>query len=466
MNATAVQQTSTRQLADFFCALQPESIPDHVRDDARWRLVDTVGVALAGSRMDYAEMVRGVFAGMGGMPEATAFAVEGRLPAAHAGFVNGAYAHGPDYDDTHSVAMVHIGCTAVPSSLAMAERQRASGAEMLTAMIAGAEVGLRIGAAAPHRFHHRGLHATSVVGPFTSAMASGRLLRLESERVTNALGLAGSQSSGLLVGLHDGSWVKRLHPGWSVQAGITAALLAERGFLGPHEVLESPWGLYGVLLHGDEEPWRIDDVTAGLGERWLLPDTTYKPYSNGAWNHSSMDAVVAIMRDHHLQHEEIARIDAAVPVECLTVVCEPRDAKIHPRTPYHMKFSLPYSVAIVAVLGHADIDDYTDEVFANAEIADLAARTFCHGDPGMPPARFPARVTVETKGGERFERDVPAQRGGPGNPFRPEDHRAKFRANAGPSLGQARTHELLGSLENAWASPSVAEITRLMAAPA
>src|ERR1039457_5194616 len=374
--------------------------------------------------MDFAEMVRGVFGDMGGSQEATAFAVGNRLPAAHAGFVNGAYAHGPDYDDTHSVAMVHIGCTAVPSSLAMAERQRASGAEMLTAMIAGAEVGLRIGAAAPHRFHHRGLHATSVVGPFTSAMASGRLLRLDAERVTNALGLAGRQSSGLLVGVP------------------------------------------GAPRPGAGGPGRTDRPTAALGERWFPPDTTYKPYSNGAWNHSSMDAVVAIMRDHHLQHQEIARIDAAVPLECLTVVCEPRDAKIHPRTPYHMKFSLPYSVAIVAVLGHADIDDYTDEIFANAEIADLAARTFCHGDPGMPPARFPARVTVETKGGERFERDVPAQRGGPGNPFRPEDHRAKFRANAGPSLGQARTHELLGSLENAWASPSVAEITRLMAAPA
>ena len=463
MNATAVQQTSTRRLADFFCALQPDDIPDHVRDDARWRLVDTVGVAIAGSRMDYADIVRGVFADMGGKQEATALAVPDRLPAAHAGFVNGAYAHGPDYDDTHSVAMVHIGCTAVPASLAMAERQDASGAEMLTAMVAGAEVGLRIGAAAPHRFHHRGLHATSVTGPFTAAMAACRLLRLDAERSINALGLVGSQSSGLLVGLHDGSWVKRLHPGWSVQAGITGALLAERGFLGPHEVLESPWGLYGVLLHGDEEPANIEDVTAGLGERWLLPDTTYKPYSNGAWNHSSMDAVVAIMNEHGLRHADVARIDAAVPVECVTVVCEPRDAKIHPRTPYHMKFSLPYSVAIVAVLGHADVEDYTDLVLANPEIADLAARVFCHGEADMPPARFPARVTLETRNGQRFERDVPAQRGGPGNPMRPEDHRAKFRANAAPSLGDTRTDEVLEALENAWESPRVADITRLIA---
>ena len=286
----------------------------------------------------------------------------------------------------------------------MAERQDASGAEMLTALVAGAEVGLRIGAAAPHRFHHRGLHATSVAGPFTSAMAASRLLRLDAARTINALGLVGSQSSGLLVGLHDGSWVKRLHPGWSVQAGITGALLAQRGFLGPHEVLESPWGLYGVLLHGDEEPYDIDELTSGLGERWLLPDTTYKPYSNGAWNHSSMDAVVALMHEHGINHADIARIDAAVPVECITVVCEPRDAKIHPHTPYHMKFSLPYSVAIVAVLGHADVEDYTDEVHANPDIADLAARIFstaipiCHRRDSRRASRWRPATDGDSKG--------------------------------------------------------------------
>jgi 2-methylcitrate dehydratase PrpD len=463
MSAAAIHSTSTRRLADFFCSLRVGDVPDDVRDDARWRLVDTVGVALAGSRMDYADMIRGVFADMGGRGESTGFALKDRLPAAHAGFVNASYAHGPDYDDTHSVAMVHIGCTAVPASLAMAEREGSTGAEMLAAMIAGAEVGLRIGAAAPHRFHHRGLHATSVVGPFVSVMASGRLLGLDAEQVTNALGLAGSQSSGLLVGLHDGSWVKRLHPGWSVQAGITAALLARRGFLGPHEVLESPWGLFGVLLHGDEEPWDVDAVTEGLGDRWLLPGTTYKPYSNGAWNHASMDAVVAIMQRHRLGHADIAQIDATVPSECITVVCEPRDAKIHPHTPYHMKFSLPYSVAIVAVLGHADVDDYTAEVLANPSIADLAARTFCHGDADMPPVNFPARVTLETRGGERFEENVPAQRGGPGNPMTPAGHRTKFRANAGPSLGAAHTDALLELLENAWDLKRVTDVTQLIA---
>lgn len=457
------RSTATAELAAFVTTLGAGDLPDRVADDARWRLLDTVGVALAGSRLDYAAALRDVMGELGGHAQATTIGFGQRLPATTAAFVDAALAHGPDFDDTHSVAMVHIGCLVVPAALAVAERTGASGREMLTAMVAGAEVGLRIGAAAPHRFHMRGYHATGVVGPFAAAAAAGRLLGLDAEQLTNAFGLAGSQSAGLLQGLHDGSWVKRLHPGWAVQSGITAALLAARGFRGPAAVLDGGWGLYAVLLHG-EEPVDAHAVTDGLGTEWLLPDTTYKPYSNGAWNHASMDALAAIMRANGLQHADIERIDVVVPVECMPVVCEPRDAKIHPATPYHMKFSLPYSVAMLAVLGHTDVEDYTDSVLADPRIADLAARTWCSGDPAMLPEGFPARVAVVTTDGRRFEHHERAQRGGPGHPFSASDHRRKFHANAAPSLGEEGAARLADALENAWEVDGVSRLAALWVA--
>jgi len=460
--SVTVGASLSRKLAEHFSRLRPEDLPDPVVKDARWRLVDTVGVALAGSTMDYAKIVADVVGELGGNEQATAIGFERRLPVTAAAFVNAAYAHGPDYDDTHSVAMVHIGCLCVPAALAMAERTGASGAEMLTALVAGAEVGLRIGAAAPHRFHHRGYHATGVVGPFTAAMTASQLLRLDGIRTANALGLAGSQASGLLQGLHDGTWVKRLHPAWTVQAGLMAALLAERGFTGPVEVLEGWAGLFSVLLHSDPGPIDLNSIVEGLGSQWLLPDTTFKPYTNGAWNHSSMDAVIGIMRREGIAHDAIARIDATVPMECVPIVCEPRELKLHPATPYHMKFSLPYSVAILAVLGHTDVTDYTEEIHADPRIADLAGRVHCHGDPGMAPENFPARVTLETRDGRHFELDMPAQRGGPGNPMPDDDHRSKFRSNARPVLGEERTEELLAAMESIWQAASVKEITRLI----
>ena len=460
--AVDVSLSLSRRLGEHFSRLRPEDLPEAVIRDARWRLVDTLGVALAGSTMDYARIVGDVIGDLGGNEQASAIGFERRLPVTAAGFVNAAYAHGPDFDDTHSVAMVHIGCLAVPAALAMAERVGASGADMLTALVAGAEVGLRIGAAAPHRFHHRGYHATGVVGPFTAAVAGARLLGLDGGQTANAMGLAGSQASGLLQGLQDGSWVKRLHPAWTVQAGLMAALLAQRGFTGPVEVLEGRAGLFNVLLHSDPGPIDLESIAAGLGSVWLLPDTTFKPYTNGAWNHSSMDAAIGIMRRESVAYEAVERIDVTVPMECIPIVCEPREIKLHPATPYHMKFSLPYSVAILAVLGHTDVGDYTPEVHADPRIADLASRVHCHGDPAMTPENFPARVTLDTRDGRHFELDMPAQRGGPGNPMSAADHRSKFRSNARPVLGEERTEELLAAMESIWQAASVKDITRLI----
>jgi 2-methylcitrate dehydratase PrpD len=217
-----------------------------------------------------------------------------------------------------------------------------------------------------------------------------------------------------------------------------------------------------VLLHGDEQPPDTAAMIDDLGSTWLLPDTTYKPYSCGAWNHSSMDAVLTIMRAQSLRHGDLARIDVTVPAECLPIVCEPRDVKIHPGSPYHMKFSLPYSVAILAVRGSAGVDDFSEDVFADPVVAELAGRVYCVADPAMAPQRFPARVAVQTNDGRRFEHDVPAQRGGPGNRSTAADHRAKFQANAEPTLGAEGTSELAETIENIWGEPSVDRIAALL----
>ncbi len=458
--------TDSEQLAAFVCDTTPDALPAYVVDDARDRLRDTLGVCLAGSRMDYAAAVRSVADTLGGRPESTTVGFGQRLPATLAGFVNGALAHGPDYDDTHSVAMVHISCVVVPAALAMGERVRASGADMMSALVLGAEVGLRLAAAAPHRFHMRGLHTTSICGPFAAAAVAARLLGLDRTRTANALGLAGSQSAGLLQGLRDGSWVKRLHPGWATQSGLLAALLAEQGFTGPAEVVEGGAGLYAALLHGEDGPAYAARVCTGLGEEWLLPATTYKPYPNGAWNHSSMDAVAALMRDNGLRHADVAAIECHVPPECIPIVCEPRETKIHPRSPYHMKFSLPYSVAMLAVLGRVEVDDYTEDVRTDPRVADLASRVACIADASMAPTDFPARVILRTRDGRAFEQVVAHQRGGPGNPMSREAHERKFRANALPSLGVEGTDALLVAIEGVWQAPDVTELARLLAAHA
>ena len=449
------------RLARWSAGLRREDLPPEVVDDARWRLVDQVGVCVAGSRSPAAAIVHRVATRFGGTPEATSIVFGTRFPAPLAGWVNGAVGHGPDYDDMHGTAAVHISSVAAPAALAAAEAAGATGAQCLLALVAGAEIALRINTGAPpHQFHHRGLHGTGVAGPFAAAAIASKLLGLGAAATSNALGMAGSRAAGLMQTLIDGSWVKQLHPGWGVQDGITCALLAREGFTGPAEVLEGKFGYFQALLHGDESTFQLERITDALGERWLLPETTYKPWPNGVWNHASMDGTATIMRRESLTVADVERIDCFVPPICIPIVCEPRDAKLNPRSVYHMKFSLQFSVAMLAVLGAVEVDDYTEKTLANAAIHEFAARIHCHADPSMPPDTFPARVRLTTVDGRVFEEDVPAQRGTRRNPMSTEDHRRKFRGNVRPTLGDEQTEELLAALEGGW---DVADVRALLA---
>lgn len=461
---TEVRELSTisERLGHWIADARIEDLPAHVVDDARWRLVDQVGVCIAGTREQSAAIVARVAGRLEGRQEATTIGFGQRLPAPLAGFINGAVGHGPDYDDMNGVAAVHISSVAVPAALAAAEAAGAGGSDCLLAMVLGAEVALRINTGAPpHQFHHRGLHGTGVAGPFAAAGIASRLLGLDGERTAMALGMAGSRSSGLMQTLVDGSWVKRLHPGWGVQGGLMCALLAAEGYTGPREVIEGRYGFYNALLHGDEDTFHLDHILEGLGETWLLPETTYKPWPNGVWNHASMDGAAAIVRREHLTVDDIERIDTYLPERAVPIIVEPREAKIHPTSPYHMKFGVQYAVAMLLVRGTVEVDDFTDEVLADQRVAELATRVHGHADPTMVPDRFPARVEISTRDGRRFVEDVPAQRGNSENPFTPDDHRRKFRGNVEPSLGDERTAALLTQLENGWEATDVSALMEM-----
>jgi 2-methylcitrate dehydratase PrpD len=216
------------------------------------------------------------------------------------------------------------------------------------------------------------------------------------------------------------------------------------------------------MARGDADKVSMDTIVEGLGERWLYPDTIFKPYPSGSMTHSPMDAVATLMRKHNIQHQDIEQIECTMPPGSVATVCEPREVRIHPRTPYHMKFSLPYSVAILAVLGHADVDDYSDRTLSDRRIANLASCVHCVADSTMPQAGFPARVVITTRGQQRFEMMVAAQRGSRANPMSADEHRSKFRTNANPSLGIHQTERLLATIESLWGADGLHSLAQLV----
>src|SRR5262245_9474660 len=217
--------SAARRLARFIRGLSLGAIPPVVVDRATLLALDTLGSCLASSTMDFGRAVTATAAGLGGGPESTILGTSTRVGAPNALLANGTLAHGLDFDDTREDAIVHTGCVAVTTALAVAAAVNASGAAALEALIGGVEVMCRVGLTVPGKFHARSFHPTSLTGSFAAAAVAGKLYGLGEDELVHAFGICGSQASGIIEYLADGSWTKRLHPGWAAHAGVIAARL-------------------------------------------------------------------------------------------------------------------------------------------------------------------------------------------------------------------------------------------------
>src|SRR5947199_4465547 len=295
--------TVAERLAAFTASLSFDALPDEVVDSVRMRALDVLGIALASSRGDWAPAVVDL-AGEGG-GECTVLGTARTASIPFAILVNGTLAHGLDYDDTHAASITHASAVIVPTVLGVAEAHDLDGRSAITAAVAGYEAITRIGMAASGAFHARGWHATSVCGAFAAALTAGACERLDAARLTAALGLAGSFASGVMEHLEDGSWVKRLHPGWAGHAGALAAGLARGGVPGPATILEGRFGLYRTFLGAEPDPRPFDT----LGRVWETLRVGYKPYPCCHLKHASLACAPEVLRWPGLGIGAIERIE-------------------------------------------------------------------------------------------------------------------------------------------------------------
>lgn len=401
-----------RELAEWVVGLRLDDIPAAVRHAACRNLLDGLGTGLAAARQGAADPAVTVAIGLGGPPEATVLGSRDRVSAPAAALATGTLVHALDFDDTHTGGVVHPTAAVLPAALAVGEQVGASGADVLTAAVAGYEVVCRIGAAAPRAFHARGLHATSVCGVLAAASVAGRLSGLDAARLTSALGIAGSSAGGLLEFLHTGSSTKQLHPGLAGSAGIVAARLAAAGASGPDSVLEGDYGIYAALAGRADLP--AGSVLDGLGDDWETTRVTGKRYPACHFLHASLDAALTLPRG------EVVSVIAELHPDAVPIVAEPRAAKIRPRTPYEAKFSLPWSVAAAIVDGRIDVRTYAPDRLERPEVTALAERVT------VRVADAPGRLVARFADGRQV-----VARPGAGTPLSDEDLVAKAVTNAG-----------------------------------
>jgi len=275
--ALETREPISSQLGEFAVSLHVAQIPGDVMEQAKRHMLDSLGIALAASGFDYAQRTIGAINGLAGTGSHPVIGMPYRLPLRDAVMMNGTLIHGLDYDDTHSDVIVHSSASAVPTALHMARENGASGAEALLAYILGIEAVARIGAAAQGAFHQVGFHPTGVVGAFGCALTAGRLAGANAAQIAAAQGILLSMAAGSVEFLEDGSWTKRIHPGWAGVAAITAVALARNGFKSPPAAYEGRFGLFGSHLQ-EKSPADLSRCAERLGDLWEMRNVALKPY--------------------------------------------------------------------------------------------------------------------------------------------------------------------------------------------
>ncbi|MFP6869052.1 MAG: MmgE/PrpD family protein [Nitrospinota bacterium] len=460
--------TASETLCRFCEELRFEDIPPEVIEKAKLLTLDLLGISLA-ARADPIDVpIRAAARAMdgGGNGDAdtgpcSAVGETRKMPALSAAFLNAALGHSLDFDDTHSKSIIHTAAPVVPPALAAAEGFRKSGREMLRSITAAFEGTIRIGLAAPGRFHARGFHMTSIAGTFGAALAYGPMAGLKGRRLVSALGICGSMASGLFEYLEDGSPVKVLHPGWAAHSGIMATVLAGGDFGGPASVFEGRFGLLRSHLSGED--FDAEALTEGLGERWETLATGYKPYPCGHVIHAFLDAALRIREEGGFAPEGIESVTCHADKVAIDLVLDPIEAKRRPRTHYEGKFSLPYCLGSIFVRGRLTLDDFTDEAVRDERVLAAAAKVDYRQDDSMDSLNFfPGKIEVRLKGGKTFAAEEKHQRGCAENPMAPVEVQKKFMQNAQRSLPAARAEEAMDHVLNLDVLSGVAPLTGLL----
>ena len=458
--------TIAEQLASFAVTSLHRGTPTVVRQSVRQRILDIVGIQAAALHLDTSAAALGFVREQGGPGEAHVISNEAMAPVAWAAFANGVLAHSLDYDDTHLPSVLHPSASIVPAAAAMAERAGATAEQLLDAVGIGIETVVRLGmagydhSARNSTYFEHGQHATSICGTVGAAVASAALLGLPEAGVVDAIGISTSMAAGVIESNRTGGTVKRIHCGWAAHAGVTAALLAQRGITGPPTAVEGRFGFLQAFLHGIADPAA---VTNGLGETWAVPGIFFKPYPANHFTHTALDAARRL-RQRGLGADSVESAVLGVATPTVRTIGQPEALKQRPGTGYQAQFSGPYVTAVGFLGGGglgADLDDFTDEQAQDPTRRALMARIRVEGHARCDeifPYQFPAVLRVRTHDGRELEEQVLFNRGGPEDPLSDDELTTKFRSNARrsfPSELVEQSLEAIAGLDSGGASPSV-----------
>lgn len=456
LDATPTQQqrslNATRELAAFVVGARLEDLPSDLVQQARRCTTDCLGVAIGAADEAAAGMLLGVVDALGGNPQCTVWTTDRRASVAYGPLVNGYLAHVLDFDDSYmpQITILHGNAPVVPAAMAVGEWLDAGGADYLLAFVLGFEVAARVALSAGRAHYDQNWHVTSTVGGFGAAAAAGKLLGLDEQQMTYAFGIAGAQAGG--IGNAAGSMTKAFHAGRASMSGVTAALLAQRGFTSGDDFLTGRRGFHQVF-HSDGN---IEALVGDLGTRWELRRAAFKPYACGVVVHPILDAIIGLRDEHGLEASNVASIE----VRANPVVLVPTGLT-DPRTGLEGKFSVYHSAAVALIDGAAGPQQYTDARVFDEQVIALRERVRVATDSSLQKGE--AHVSIQLADGRVVRRHVPHASGTADNPMTDEQLGRKFRLLTEPVFGQERAEGILEKIERLDTLASISELARQLA---
>ncbi len=413
------------QLAERVAALHADRLPESLRQKCEELLIDVVGLCVTARNEDY---IKSALAGCDDEGPCTAIGHTRGLSAASAAFVNGTAAHGEDFDDTFEGGPVHAGAVIVPAVLAVCERHKPDGHAAFFGIAVGTEVMCRLSTVVPKAVHKAGFHPTAIFGAMGAAAGVSAALGLSARQLVDALGIAASMASGIIEYLAEGTWTKRLHPGWAAQSGMRAALLARGGFIGPRTVFEGVHGLFHGFAHTTQGDYGA--LTDDFGSRWVTETLAFKPYPCGTMAHPYIDCAKRLAA-RGIKAGDVKELICEVAEGTVHRLWEPLADKQRPPNGYAAKFSTPFLLATGFVHGGVGLDAFTDAAVRDNDVLALSSKVRYVIDPDNPyPNNFTGHIRAVLNDGTVIEERQPHFRGGAHEPLSRADIEEKFMLNA------------------------------------
>jgi 2-methylcitrate dehydratase PrpD len=435
-------------LAQWAETVRFEDLPADIVESTKLRILDVIGLALAGAETQFGRSVREAALALSSPGSCRILGFGDRVGVTTAAFANGAFSQALEFDDTHNESIVHMSSPAVAAALALSEFTRVTGRDLITAIAIGNEISCRVGSVSSGELHKRGFHPTGLFATFGVSYLAGKILGLDREAQARAAGIAGSFASGLLECWVDGTQTKFLHPGWSAQSGISAALLARSGVTGPAQVFEGRWGLFASHVQDSNAHRDFARINDRLGEHWESRNSSFKPFPAAHVIHPYISAILRLREKHNINPADVERINCPVTAFIVGIVCEPTEEKFAPASDSHGRVSLQYSLAEALYHGSLGKTAYSAESRSNPEILALARRVTYYVDPKYPgPGRFKGAVAITLKNGQSFEEIEEYNRGSAENPMSYAEIRSKFDENSSGFLGPEQRDRLAGEIQ-------------------